>query len=362
MSIANRSRPAILAVVAVITAVVLLGTWSPVVNAQCTTCATPAVATTPVAYSVYYPVETQQPQTSWYLGRWFDRRRAKRQVTANAVAPTTTYANSSYANSGYAYTAGYQPYTVAYAPTSTVAYRPYVTAYAPLTRTVVARPVVQTVYSPVVSAGCSGCAMPTATLHPVVGSCSMGSCSMGSCSIGSVASSCSSCSAGVSPAVYAAPASSCSSCATTSTGPVYSGSTTNAGISQTAPQVGPQTPQPSLESQPTTPVTSPYKTNRPPAEDSTPAQVPTPTPLPEEKANDTNTTYGAPLQLNPADRSARRLPNRRNQASVEVRAAVYQKPISSTPADTRLTGQNSMRLKQPTQAEISAEGWHSVHH
>jgi hypothetical protein len=357
MSITNESRPTIVAMITVLIAVILLGSWAPVANAQCTTCATTTVAATPVTYSVYrpvvyHPVVAQQPQTGWYLGRWFDRRRAKRQAKANAVAPTTyAYYGTDY-SVGYAYAAGSQPYTAAYAPASTVTYRPYVTAYAPLTRTVVARPVVQTVYSPVISTGCSSCATPTATLHPVVGACS-------TCS---VASGCSTCSTGISPAAYAAPASSCAGCATTSTGPVYSGGTTNTGIPQAAPQVGPQTPQPSLESQPTTPITSPYKTNRPPTEDSIPPQVPAPSPLPEEKAIDTNTTYGAPLQLNPADRSARRLPNRRNQVSVEVRTAVYQKPVSSTPAGTRLTGQSSTGLKQPTQAEFNAEGWHSVHH
>ena len=146
MSKTNGVRPALVAMVAALAVVVMWGSWGPAANAQCTTCATPTVVAMPVTYSVYQPVVTQQPPTGWYLGRWFDRRRAKRQAVANAAAQTTyAYYGTNY-TVGYATTAGYQHYTAAYAPVSPVTYQPYVTAYAPLTRTVVARPVVQTVY------------------------------------------------------------------------------------------------------------------------------------------------------------------------------------------------------------------------
>jgi hypothetical protein len=65
--------------------------------------------------------------------------------------------------------------------------------------------------------------------------------------------------------------------------------------------------------------------------------------------------------LNPADRSARRLPAYRSQVSVDVHSAVYQKQASSTTASSQFTTWQTAN-PQRSQAEIDAQGWQSVRH
>jgi hypothetical protein len=386
----TRVRLTVLAMVAVLAVVSMDGSWVTAANAQCTTCATPTVAYMPVTYAVYQPVATEQTDTGWYLGRWFDRRRAKRQAAANATATTYSAGYVPYTAGYTSYTAGYTPYTAAYAPVTTVAYQPYVTAYAPLAQTVVARPVVQTAYSLVVSSGCQSCVTPTATLKPMVAS----GCS--TCDLASPIGGCSTYSAGASPAIYMDSSSSCSGCASTSTGPIYSGGTIDAGSSM----VGPATPQPQLAPQPTTPVDSTYKAKRPqtpattPTQPTAPAQTqptaptpgsgpnaaagsttptspvpstdgkapyPAPAPQPESaEAADSNTYLAPPRLLDPADRSARRPSTHRSQVNADVHTAIYQKPVSSTTASSQFIWQTAN--PQRSQAEIDADGWQSVRH
>ena len=265
----NRIRPkyVVLAFIAVGTISGLLAAET--ATAQCSSCDTQpinySVGYAPVAYTVYQPVVVQPARTGWYPGRWFERRRVARQVAAaNAMAPTT-------------YTTNYVPYTTSYAPAAPVTYQPYLTSYAPLARTVVARPVVQAVYSPVVTSECQTCALPTATMLPV-----------SPCNACGDVGGCSNCATGVSPASYGQAAAPCSNCAPA----------TSEIVSDTI--VGPPTPQPTLPSD--------YNAQRPAAEaEPTPAKSPaetttkkeiSPQPMPEKEDNsaDSNTYFSPPPQ------------------------------------------------------------------
>lgn len=274
-------------------------------HAQCSSCATPVVAYSPVTYQ---SAVTYTPYKGWYPGKLLDQWRMRRYGYTAPTAVTATYApnTASYAP----YTASYAPYTTNYTPYTTTN---YVTAYAPLgQRQVLMRPVV--VSSPVVSEGCSTCSY----------SAPCDSCT--SCS------ACSSCSGGVTAATYSQPA--CSSCA--SGGSSSYATPTYSGGAMAAPSLTPNE-------------ATPQSTLYPPAEES---EAPAPGP-----AEETSTLYDleAPALYIPADRTAQR-PARANHpinrgASVDVQTAVYRKSVDDSSSSVRTS---------PATTNDAADGWSSL--
>lgn len=255
--------------------------------AQCSTCAVPTVA--------YSPVVTQPVYTGWYPGKLLDRWRSR------SYAPAATY------------TAGYAPYTAAYAPTYTTSYtpytaayaysasyRPYVTSYAPLSYTTNYAVARQVVMSPVVSS-CNACGCSPCSCNPC--GCGYGSCD--TCST-CATSSCSSCSGGVGQAIYSQPSTGCANCAGNAGTPSYS----------SQPSAGPQTPQPTLAPNEPVPGSTNYDAQRPVTTDSTND----PKPVAEE---DASTYFEAPRLFDPRDLTASRGP------TVPVRQAVYSQPAKT---------------------------------
>jgi hypothetical protein len=291
------------------------------VHAQCATCATPTVAYSPVVAAT--PVVTYEPYTGWYPGRFFDRLRLRRWGVTAAAAP--------------AYTAAYAPatYTTAYAPSYTASYTPYVTAYAPLQQPVA----VQSSYLPATTVAYAPTTLyrpalltPTVTMQPVVAE--------PACSACAVEAPCAAGAAYVDQASYALPASGCSACEVESAAPMYSdpygGIPVEGGVSGEPP-----TPTPALKPATPEPGESGYLGN---------GNGTALDPHPEDEVNGTNTSFDleAPPLIGPLnDRTA-------NRPTVDVRTAIYRRPA---PASS--IGASTLRsaAKQPTQAEIDAEGW-----
>lgn len=349
-----------------VAAIVTLAACTSPALAQCSTCATPTVAYSPVTYAAApltyaapAPVATTvayQPYTGWYPGRLFDRMRMRRWGVTDVAAPvyTTAYAPTYTAAYAPTYTAAYAPtYTAAYAPTYTVAYAPtaytaayapapYVTAYAPLQR-----PVVQTsyyapttVYSP-------------AVLSPVVETPIMTAAPVSACGTPDC-SACAGTTTVVEQASYAQPAAPpCSSCAGAATVIDYgSVAPAAAGI----PSVGPDTGVPQLPTTPEPPART-YGTDRPVgengADDSKTPVAPGPAADEIEPQADPNASFDAPRLLDPngvqaGDRTA-------NRPTVDVHNAVYRQPARTAAVNT-----TTARPIAKTQAEIDMEGWVSV--
>ncbi|MEM9657621.1 MAG: hypothetical protein AAF961_04595 [Planctomycetota bacterium] len=341
-------------------------------DAQCTTCASPTVAYYQPAVQptvAYQPVVTYQEQSSWYLGRMFDRwrlrrynrRAARSAATATAAAP---------------YTVGYAP--TVYTPTAT----PYVTAYAPMQRAVT-----QTTYQPVTSvSSCSGCAQTTyrpimtqtyapatvyrpVVMRPVIAAspivqtgCNtcMTSSPCSACDSGSACSSCSGATTVYGTSTYGASSGGCSSCAGATPSITYPSSdaatltpsitpsiTPSTAGGSSGPVVGPTTPQPTLEPSVATPDSSYFRGTGGGATEAGAAETPTPA---EGEASGASTRLEAPQLLQPknADRTARR-------PSVDVWQAVYQKP--ATNAEVRPT--SAKRAARPLDAEENPDGWYA---
>src|SRR5690242_16126900 len=72
------------------------------VSAQCSTCATPTVAYSPVVAAPAVVAPTVVAYDGWYPGRLLDRMRLRRWTSAAPATPV--------------YTAAYTPYTASYAP------------------------------------------------------------------------------------------------------------------------------------------------------------------------------------------------------------------------------------------------------
>ncbi len=297
-------------------------------SAQCSTCATPTVVYQPV---VVQPVATTR-YTGWYPGKLLDQWRLRNYGVGNyGVAAPAAPAYTPY-------TASYAPYTASY-PTYTAGYTPYVTAFAPLRRTVVARPLLQTVarpvvLSPVVTAGCSTCGVPHC----------------GGCS------ACSTIPAGVSQASFTQPG--CASCATSAATPSFSPTPSLAPTNQGG-TVGPATPQPSLKPIEPAPAQSNYGAPTPAAGSGTRQRnavdpLDRQDPMPQEDL-DTN-TFKAPRLFDPSDRTAQRPSS--NGPTVDVWNAVYRKSSARQVDQTPVHQTNGKPA--PTQAEIDADGWHAV--
>ncbi len=284
-------------------------------SAQCTTCApaaTPVVAYSPVVQSTV----TYEPYNGWYLGKWLDNWRMRRWGYARPTAVTATTVGYAPYTAGYApYTASYTPYTASYTPVSYST--PYVTAYAPLgQRQVLMRPVV--VGSPVVTSGCTTCAAPAP-------------CS--SCDPCSACSSCPTYSSSAIQSSYVEPA--CPSCAGGSS------------ITYSTPSNSSQMAAPSLTPQEAAPLRSDYP---PASNDVTPPKDPGP------EGSDSSTYFEAPKLFIPGDRTANNNASQNKpinrSPSVDVWTAVYTKPVA--------TDNISTTAAERSQAEIDAEGWHSV--
>ena len=258
-------------------------------SAQCSTCATPTVAYSPV---VTQPVVAQPVYTGWYPGRFFDRLRTRRYFGAATAPATYTAAYAPTYTAAYAPAVTATPYTAAYAYSA--AYRPYLTSYAPLTRT--------SYYVP--TATSCDCARQV-VLSPVAGACDPCGCNPCNCGV-STCSTCSSCSSGVGQAVYSEPTTGCSNCAAGTGTPSFS----------TGPNVGPATPRPELAPNEPAPGASQFDANRPVTED---VKI-DPQPVTEE---DSSTYFEAPRLFNPRDLTANRQP------TVPVRQAVYKQPVQT---------------------------------
>jgi hypothetical protein len=321
-------------------------------SAQCSTCATPVVAYSPVVAPA--TTITYEPVRGWYPGKLLDTWRMRRYGYTAPTAITTAYApyTVGYApySAGYAYSASYAPaYTTSYAPTYTTAYAPapysvsyapaayttsystpYVTSYAPLQRQVVMSPVV--VDSPAIATGCSTCA--------VEAPCS-------ACTSCAPAAPCSSCAATtvVEQATYGAPAAApCTNCAQGSS-ITYADPSMGTGASTSS-----QTPQPQLTPQEAAPLRSNYPDVTPPA-----TTTPDPGPAAEQKPSDSSTYFEPPALFIPGDRTAQQESAKPiNRApSVEVWNAVYRQPVNTDNVSTSNKVAHS-------QAEIDAAGWSSV--
>jgi hypothetical protein len=146
------------------------------VQAQCTTCAVPQVAYSPVVYNNYTTYD------GWYLGKYVGR--LGRRIFGPAPAP--------------AYQVGYAPTYAAYPQTYAASYAPtYAASYAPACTTCGTSPCAcaQTTYRPVVMQPVTEC---TTCYAPACNTCNT-------------------CSSGVTQATYDAPAaSSCPTCNTSS--------------------------------------------------------------------------------------------------------------------------------------------------
>lgn len=275
------------------------------VRAQCTTCATPTVAYSPV---VAAPVVAAPAAVVVQRPGFFDRWRMRRWGVTAPVVVAPTYA-AGYAptySAAYAptYTAAYAPtYTAAYAPTAayatpyTAGYTPYYSAYAPLQPATVYRPAV---LSPVVASYAPACDACT--------TCSYAAPTCDSCAVSAsyAAPACSSCSAStyVQPAGYAAPATGCA----------CEGSAVSSGAAPAATSSGdPYTPIPAIPSDVGTPVGSNY--------------LPT-APIAEPEAGALNDGLQAPQLMAPVnDHTASR-------PSVDVHTAVYRRPIPAMEVST----------------------------
>ena len=302
-------------------------------HAQCSTCATPTVAYQPVAVqpaTVYQPAVTYQ-YNGWYPGKLLDRMRLRRYGVATAAAPAYS-----------TYTASYAPYTAGYTP--------YVTAYAPLTRTTVAHPIVQTsYYQPMVAASpCSSCVQTVArpvVLSPVVtagcSTCAVSPC--GGCS------ACSTIPAEVSPATYTQPA--CSNCASGQATPSYTTPSLEPTYPSSGPSVGPPTPQPQLA--PTEPVPSQSNYPKTPenGQEHDPLNHIDPLPREDVDSGETSTYFEAPRLFAPQDRTAKR--SNSKGPTVDVWNAVYHNSTNSAVNQTS-------HKRSRTQAEIDADGWQAV--
>ena len=312
--------------------------------AQCATCPTPVVAYQPV---VAQPTVAYRPYTGWYLGKYIDQWRMRRAATSAyraGYAPTYTASYAPTYTAAYtpSYTASYTPtYTAAYTPTYTAAYRPYVTAYAPLATTV--------------AAPCTTCTQTVArqvVMQPVVAAPACDTCSY------TPSCECDACS-GVTQAAYTEPA--CAGCAGGSSSnvlpPIDYGSGANIGT----PNIGTQTPQPSLD-----PVPAPVRSNYGAEKQIDGGTTPTPAAAPPDDVDpledafgpatdesDSSTYFNAPRLLDPRDRTARSTNSRR--PTVGVWNAVYRKPVASQKASHTVR-----RTARPTQAEIDAVGWTAV--
>jgi len=343
--------------------------------AQCDTCASPTVAYQPVQPVA---VAVTQQRSGWYPGRLLDRLRMRSWGTQPAATPT--YAAPSY--SAPAYTAAYAPstYTAAYAPTPyTASYTPYVTAYAPLQRTTA-------LYRPV-------------ALRPVIADTGCSTCSY------TPAMPCSDC--GVSQATFSEPVGGCSNCEASSGSPSYAyeqggyeggdswrGSDNYSG----GATPDPATPQPSLKPQAAPEssyyrgeslasardlaalrdridqlererdeYTSKYRHESEPQEreESILRKIPAeaedydsgfPGKFDPDKYNpetdeaDSDARSGAPSWRLPTSNQTARAP------SVSVWNAVYKRSASRS---QQVSNRRSVS-KQPTQAEIDAQGWRAV--
>ncbi len=330
---------------------VCLGAATDSTQAQCTTCATPTVAYSPVVAQhavVAQPVATveYQPSNRWYPGRFFDRMRLRRAgfddaptTLAPVVTPQPTLA--AYAPLGTRTTVARPVYASYYAPAATTVARPVYTSYYAPAVTTVQR---QVVLSPIVTSACVTCGVSPCSCNPC-------GCDPCGCGASSVCSGCSSC--GVATTSFADTG--CASCSGGTSGPVYSTPAPSSGPSPASPNIGPQTPQPQLQTQPQVPQgESAFQSFKPEGEpdattnengaSETPDQPVFPGPGPsEEEAS----TYLDPPQLfNPKDVTASR------SMSTSVWTAVYRKPVTGT-----------VSTQQPvsrSQAEIDAEGWSSV--
>lgn len=328
-------------------------------RAQCSTCATPTVAYSPVTYAAPAAVATTvayQPTTGWYPGRFFDRLRMRRWgATEVAAAPVYTAAYAPY-TAAYApsYTAAYAPsytslyaptYTAAYAPTYTAAYAPaaaapYVTAYAPLSR-----PVVQTSYyapttvyspaalSPVIETPLAVEAAPACA--PACAACPGTTAVIPQTSV-------------VEQAGYVQPAAApCSGCASSSAVIDYG----TPAPAAAAPSSGPFTGVPELPS-----TGAPTQSNYPAKSDNgeKAAENPSTTPGPAEEDEiepqaDPNASFDAPMLLKPnPDRTA-------NRPTVDIHQAVYRQPVR-----TSAVSATAEWTSTTPSLEAGAEGWVSV--
>lgn len=301
-------------------------------SAQCSTCPTPVVAFQPV---VQPTTVTYTPVTGWYPGKMLDNWRMRRwgfsaPVAVTSVAPTTvgfapttvgfapTTVGFAPTTVGFAPTSTFVPQTVGFAPVTTVGFAPmatsvnHVTAFAPLgQRQVLMRPVV--VESPVISSS----SLTSASITPC--------------------STCSSCEP-------------CSHCASGS-------SITYAGPSTTSPMPSSQMSAPSLTPQEAAPLRSEYAPASREQDVTPPAKSdvnPPNDPGPAGSGSRSSTYFEAPKLFNPQDRTAQDEATKPiNRApSVDVWTAVYSKPVTTDNISTTTT--------QRSQAEIDADGWHSV--
>ena len=333
--------------------------WATSSTAQCTTCATPVVAYSPVVAPAttvtYTPADT-----GWYPGKLLDTWRMRRWgYTTGATAVTAAYAptysvgyaptyTAAYAptyTAAYApsYTAAYSPYTASYAPavTTTSYSTPYVTSYAPLTRSVAMRPVV--VQSPVVAAASVVSSACTPCCEPV-----------------SPCSSCAPATTVVEQATYTAAPAPCVGCA--------QGSSVT--YAQQAPVASSgQTGQPQLTPQEAAPLQSNYPDVTPPQNNGTnnsqlnnaapqqqQQQRPDPGPA-EQNSSDASTYFEAPALFSPGDRTAQQptVKPANRAPTVDVWNAVYRGTGANDNVSTA-----SHTSSAPTQAEIDAQGWSSV--
>ena len=314
-------------------------------QAQCSTCAQPqqVVAFSPV---VAAPVSTVtfEPVRGWYPGRAIDNWRMRRwgfaaPTTVTAVTPTWSTAVP--VTAAMPVTSTFVPQTVNFAPMATTTFMaPTVTAFAPLgQRQVLMRPVV--VQSPVVAtsfvdSGCSTCAAPAP-------------CS--ACSACDAAAPCSSCAGStfVEQATFASAAPApCAGCAQGSS-ITYAD---QGAVQQQAPMSGNQTPQPALTPQEAAPLRSNYPQQNSTSTQENSTQTPDPGPA-AVKPSESSTYLEPPALFIPGDRTAQETAKPVNRApSVNVWNAVYREPAGVDNVSTTTTS--------ATQAEIDAQGWHSV--
>lgn len=301
--------------------------------AQC--CGAPAVAPT-VAYSpvVAAPapaplVQTTVVRDGWYPGKYLGR------FTRNLFGwdRTTTY------------TAGYAPYTAAYAPAYTAGYSPYVAGYNPGYQ-VAYRPTYPATFGPVAySAGYAPLAVTQSVSRPVVLSPVVSApAACGGCSVGCDA--CSSCGV-VEQAGYAvAPSTGCSSCQPAASYPVQPatvyGDSGSSGVIQE--------PRPALAPGENPPAERSIQTQRPQVDDSFDDAFGDEG-FGEEPTSDTGASsdyWGAPPLFKPP---ANRVTRRGHPAP--VRTAVYRRP--ATAAAT------AYEADAPApQRRLSASGWASA--
>ncbi|QDU90039.1 hypothetical protein Pla175_34380 [Pirellulimonas nuda] len=320
--------------------------------AQCTSCAQPVVAFSPVVQApvmqpapqpVVWQTQTTTARDGWYPGKVIGnlfRPRATTTVTTNyaPAAPSFVPVTAGYVPQ----TVGYAPQMVSYAPTATsytAAYRP---TFPPSYSLAMEVPL-QTVYRPIVEPACNSCGTDP---------CGCTSCAM---PVTMSAPGCSSCGQ-ASTAAFAAPSSGCASCsapASFSSNVAPSYYEEPAGQSYVPQNSGQPTPAPSLGAD-ENPAAERSVLEKPPVEPQIDPQAePSDLGPSGTSIEDSSTYFEAPQLYDPRDRTTRR-------PTAPVWNAVYEKP-----ADSGTVHRTSLRVESEAPApvrrtQVGFEGWTSA--